>query len=88
MKYVHIPVQWENPTQGDLAAFCEAMTRCKGRRIWVHCAANMRVTAFVGLYRANVLGWKRSEAFALMQSVWSANPRWAAFIEENLVHAV
>ena len=87
MEYVHIPVQWENPTAQDLARFCQAMTRCQGRKIWVHCAANMRVSAFMGLYQANVLGRSRSEAFALMQSVWAANPRWAAFIEENLAHA-
>lgn len=84
MEYIHIPVQWEAPSPQDLSAFCSAMNRCQGRRIWVHCAANMRVTAFVGLYRANVLGWERSEAFALMESVWSPNPLWARFIEENL----
>ena len=78
MEYVHIPVQWENPTKQDLASFCHAMSRCQGRKVWVHCAANMRVTAFMGLYLANVVGRSHTEAFALMQSVWTANPSWAA----------
>jgi protein tyrosine phosphatase (PTP) superfamily phosphohydrolase (DUF442 family) len=87
MEYVHIPVQWESPTAQDLASFFHAMAQCEGRRVWVHCAANMRVTAFMGLYMVNVLGRSHSEAFAPMRSVWTANPRWAAFIEENLAHA-
>jgi protein tyrosine phosphatase (PTP) superfamily phosphohydrolase (DUF442 family) len=41
----HIPVQFGAPTERDLLAFFDAMDRNSGRRVWVHCAANMRVTA-------------------------------------------
>jgi protein tyrosine phosphatase (PTP) superfamily phosphohydrolase (DUF442 family) len=50
IEYVHIPVQFSAPTEHDLALFIDVMDRCKGCRVWVHCAANMRVTAFLGLY--------------------------------------
>ena len=50
IEYVHIPVQFSGPTEKDLALFFDAMDRSKGHRVWVHCAANMRVTAFLGLY--------------------------------------
>jgi uncharacterized protein (TIGR01244 family) len=86
MEYVHIPVQFDRPTRRDLVGFCEAMTRCQSRKVWIHCAANMRVTAFLGLYRVNVLGWESAKAFALMDSVWAPNERWATFITENIAH--
>src|ERR1700757_3355019 len=51
MAYVHIPVNFQAPTAQDFRAFCGAMRAFEGRRIFVHCAANMRVSAFVYLYR-------------------------------------
>ncbi len=51
MTYVHIPVLFESPTEANLLAFCDAMDAHRGEKVLVHCAANMRVTAFLGLYR-------------------------------------
>jgi protein tyrosine phosphatase (PTP) superfamily phosphohydrolase (DUF442 family) len=51
MDYIHIPVQFAQPTEADLTAYMDAMDAYRGRKVWVHCAANMRVTAFLGLYR-------------------------------------
>jgi protein tyrosine phosphatase (PTP) superfamily phosphohydrolase (DUF442 family) len=80
MEYVHIPVQFAAPTAQDLALFFDAMDRSRGRRVWVHCAANMRVTAFLGLYRQVREGWPEERAFALMRDVWQPNGVWASFI--------
>src|SRR5258706_12738582 len=63
LDYVHIPVQFGAPTEGDLVAFFDAMDRNSARRIWIHCAATMRVPAFVGLYRVVRLRWAEQEAF-------------------------
>lgn len=84
MEYVHIPVQFKAPAQADLLAFCDAMDANRDRRLWVHCAANMRVTAFLGLYRVLRLGWPRDRAFALMDGLWQPDEVWAAFIESTL----
>lgn len=84
MTYVHIPVEFGAPTEADLTAFFEAMDANEGRRVLVHCAANMRVTAFVGLYRAITQGRPRDEAFAVMRSVWEPNAVWADFIRAML----
>jgi hypothetical protein len=43
------------------------MHRLSQRRLWVHCAMNMRVTAFLGLYWANECGWDRAKAFELIR---------------------
>jgi protein tyrosine phosphatase (PTP) superfamily phosphohydrolase (DUF442 family) len=84
MEYLHIPVQFNSPTQEDVRRFFAAMDANSGRKLWVHCAANIRVTAFLGLYRAKREGRERERAFALMHSVWKPNAVWTAFIEDSL----
>src|SRR5947208_13249483 len=51
MAYVHIPVDFQAPTPQDFRAFCRVMEAFGDRRVFVHCAANKRVSAFVFLYR-------------------------------------
>ena len=84
LDYVHIPVQFAAPTVADLERFFTAMDAHKGQRVWVHCAANMRVTAFLGLYRRLREGWSEKEAFELMTDLWQPNDVWAAFIQDRL----
>ena len=84
MDYEHIPVQFSAPTEADLERFFAAMDDHKGQRVWIHCAANMRVTAFLGLYRRLREGWSEAEAFELMNDVWQPNDVWSAFIRDRL----
>src|SRR6266480_6745172 len=87
LDYVHIPVQFGAPTEGDLLAFFDAMDRNSDRRLWIHCAANMRVTAFVGLYRVLRRRWTEQDAFSLMHTVWEPDQVWSAFIKSQLANA-
>lgn len=84
MAYVHIPVQFKAPTEQDFQAFCAAMDAHRGQKILVHCAANYRVTAFVGLYRMIRDGWSSEQAFEPMRSVWEPDDTWKQFIAETL----
>jgi len=84
MAYVHIPVPFDNPGEADLQAFFAAMERHKESSVLVHCAANMRVSAFVGLYREIRQGRPAQEAFSVMRTIWEPNPIWAAFISRML----
>jgi len=84
MEHVHIPVIWESPTPADLDRFFEAMDRTQGRRVFVHCAMNMRVSAFVLLYRVIRQGLPPETAREAMLTIWEPNPTWARFIEEAL----
>lgn len=84
MRYVHIPVQFATPTRGDLKAFFDAMDAHRDEKVWVHCAANMRVSAFLGLYWLLREGRSRDEAFALMHDLWKPDAVWAAFIDDAL----
>lgn len=84
LDYVHIPVRFEAPTTEDLLRFFRAMEAHAHRRLWLHCAANLRVSAFLGLYRHLHDGWPRERAFALMDELWQPDPVWARFIARHL----
>jgi protein tyrosine phosphatase (PTP) superfamily phosphohydrolase (DUF442 family) len=62
MKYINVPVLWNNPMRENLDAFMDAMDSHKDKSILVHCEANYRATGFVTLYRILRLGWDRETA--------------------------
>ena len=80
LQYVHLPVQFETPTEANLLAFFAAMEANRGRKILVHCGGNMRVSAFLGLYWTIREGWPPDRAFELMRGLWQANDVWAEFM--------
>ncbi|HEX2623265.1 MAG TPA: protein tyrosine phosphatase family protein [Phototrophicaceae bacterium] len=87
LKYHNIPVEWGNPTLDDLEQFFTVMDANKDKKLYVHCIANYRVSAFTMLYRVIKLGVPLAEAKALKDSVWhpdDAVPVWDAFIEQAL----
>ncbi len=80
MTYVHIPVSWETPQLSDLQSFFEIMQSAEGKKVWVHCALNMRVSCFMYLYRSLVLGLPDAEAKYPMSEIWQPDGAWAALI--------
>ena len=84
LEYIHIPVLFAAPTESDLVKFFNAMDHHKQRRVWLHCAANMRVTAFLGLYRRMREGWPEERAFALLREIWQPDEVWSQFIASQM----
>src|SRR6266478_5763168 len=69
MTYIHIPVDFQNPTDQDFEQFCSVMERLKEVSVHVHCIANYRVSAFFYRYRRDVLGMDETQV----------PPRWKRF---------
>ncbi len=82
MQYVHIPVVWENPTIEDVAHFFSIMQANVDKNIFVHCAANMRVSAFIYLYRRIYQDISDEEAKKNLYKLWVPNPVWQKFMEQ------
>ena len=82
MAYVQIPVEWENPKPEEFLQFVGVLNAFAGRKLWVHCAKNMRVSAFIYLYRKLVLSEADEQASIPMRHLWSPNETWQAFIHE------
>jgi len=84
MSYVHIPVDFKAPTAQDFQAFSRMMEVFEDRRVFVHCAANMRVSAFVFLHRVLHEGVSASEAQRDLHAIWEPDAVWSRFIQEQL----
>jgi protein tyrosine phosphatase (PTP) superfamily phosphohydrolase (DUF442 family) len=80
LEYHHIPVDFNAPQAGELQRFFEVMDAARDLKVFVHCAANYRVSSFVALYGESRLGWSQAQADAHMRRVWEPNPTWVEFI--------
>ena len=83
LDYVHIPVIWSSPKRPEFDRFCQTMQAHTGRKIFVHCMANMRVSVFLYLYQ-RTLGIPEDEARQVLDAIWQPNPVWQDFIDDVL----
>ncbi|WP_299487217.1 protein tyrosine phosphatase family protein [Acaryochloris sp. IP29b_bin.137] len=84
MEYVHIPVDWEVPTLADLNRFFEVMDQRSNAQVFVHCAKNMRVSAFMYLYRVLRQRMPPEEAQEALLQIWQPIPHWQAFMDQAI----
>ena len=85
IRYIHLPVVFTNPTRDDFERFIGALESCDDDRVWVHCAANMRVSAFFFKYRTERLGWSAEQAKADLHKIWEPAKLmgvWQDFIDK------
>lgn len=83
ISYIHIPVDFNNPLDEDFNKFVAALEQNKHKKIWVHCAANMRVSAFVFKYRRDVLGLSQKNIEEDLEAIWVPNKTWSSFLEKK-----
>jgi len=85
MKYIPLPVRWQEPKRSDLQEFFDVIDRERSEgRLFVHCSANYRVSAFMYLYRVLREGWDEPAARADLLTVWTPNEWWQDFIDAQL----
>ncbi|MAI94412.1 MAG: phosphatase [Halieaceae bacterium] len=84
LDYVHIPVDFSNPTETDFSAFCRVLDELREKKIWIHCAANMRVSAFFFRYRTEKLGVDSSLAKHDLNQIWEPFDYWKPFMSGML----
>ena len=82
MDYINIPVDFNRPTQQDFDQFVAQMQNHPNQKIWVHCAANMRVSCFLFKYRTAILGENLSDAAADLKKIWQPNKTWRDFVNK------
>lgn len=86
MHYIHIPVVWENPTLEDVSRFFSVMEAIANKPVFVHCAANKRVSAFMYLYRRIHEGMSDEQAKRDLHRIWTPNDTWQQFIKQVIEH--
>ena len=80
IEYLQIPVEWTAPTLTDFQAFRSAMDARSKDKIFVHCVANKRVSAFVYLYHV-YRGVDEIIARQDLAKIWTPDAIWQTFID-------
>jgi len=82
MSYIHIPVPFESPSVDHLRQFFGAMAIFEGRKVWVHCAVNARVSAFLYHYLSKVKQLPEAQCRSSVLDRWqpSMDQVWKDFI--------
>lgn len=76
MAYVHIPIDIDAPTLENYQDFEDAMESSASAPVWVHCAANWRVSAFFSVYAQCHLGWSAVDATEFVHEIWEPTQPW------------
>ncbi len=86
MSYFNIPVPFDEPTEQHLEDFVGLMELLSKRKVWVHCAVNARVSAFMYQYLTQVKGVSKEDATSPLLAKWRAkmDDAWQSFMEIKL----
>jgi len=84
LPYFHIPVDFKAPAGRDFQLFCRLLDAHGSRPVFVHCAANMRVSAFVFLHRVLHQHVPIPDAQVDLHAIWQPDEKWTRFIQERL----
>jgi protein tyrosine phosphatase (PTP) superfamily phosphohydrolase (DUF442 family) len=88
MEYVHIPVVFDRPTREDFDRFCDVMRSNQDRSIFIHCAANLRVSSFMYLYRRIYEDVEAETAQIELAKIWTPNRIWQEFIDRRIAEKI
>ncbi len=84
MDYVHIPVDFGEPTLADFEDFAAVMNRDQKSRTLLHCQVNFRASTFSFLYRVIYAGVPMAEAKQDLDAIWQTDKVWYRFIVDVL----
>jgi protein tyrosine phosphatase (PTP) superfamily phosphohydrolase (DUF442 family) len=82
INYFQLPITWSNPELDKVTTFIKLLSGLEGENTWVHCVKNMRVSAFIYLYRRLHLQESDETASFPMKHIWQADDVWANFIAQ------
>ncbi|MEM7099250.1 MAG: protein tyrosine phosphatase family protein [Pseudomonadota bacterium] len=85
MTYVQIPVDFANPTRGDLDKFCAVMQSLEADQVWVHCVVNARVSAFLYLYLRHIRNLDEPDCRTQLLDRWEPqmDDVWKNFMQDG-----
>ncbi len=84
IEYWYLPVDFSAPKLEEYVQFRNKLNQTGDKKIFIHCAANYRVSAFYSRYAVESGIWSQEEADRFMLSIWkpSEYPAWPEWLEE------
>ncbi|MBI9071028.1 MAG: protein tyrosine phosphatase family protein [Melioribacteraceae bacterium] len=84
MKYFQINMSLDNPREDSFHRFYELLTQHNGKKIFIHCKANKRVSAFTAAYLIIKNKISEPDGFNLIYNIWEPTDNWLKFIEDRI----
>ncbi|WP_410211391.1 protein tyrosine phosphatase family protein [Aquirhabdus sp.] len=86
MDYLNLPLLFDHPSLSQALYLLNFLHASQDKKIWLHCALNMRVSSLVYLYRTHHLAMPELDALALLHDVWTPNNVWQQLIQQVNEH--
>jgi len=84
VRYVNIPVDWDEPTYNDFAFFSNVLNGPGADKVLIHCQVNMRASLFTFLYRVVHEKIDPELAHEKLSAVWVPHDQWQEFAQRVL----
>ena len=84
MSYIHIPVDFENPKLSDLKLFLNILQALGANKVWIHCAKNYRVSAFMYVYHKYILHTPFEQIDLSIFDMWQPSLVWQELMKVQL----
>ena len=84
IEYFHLPVTFDAPEMDKFFEFSKLLKSLPNKKLFIHCAANMRVSVFVALFNMVENGVPQKKAMEAVQSIWDPNEVWRAYMNKVL----
>jgi len=86
--YIHIPVDFADPTENNYHAFYQAMSSNNDKKIHIHCAANYRASAFYAIYNVENNNWSVQQGKEFIAGIWDVSlyPAWQMFLAKHNIN--
>lgn len=82
IQYIHIPVNFDTPEINKYYEFASLLKALSNKKIFIHCAANKRVSVFLTLFRIIEERMPFEKAMEDLKSIWEPNDIWVAYMKE------
>ena len=84
MSYIYIPVDFENPKISDLKLFLNVLQALGANKVWIHCAKNYRVSAFMYVYHKYILHTPFEQIDLSIFDKWQPSLVWQELMKVQL----
>ncbi|HVY27553.1 MAG TPA: GNAT family N-acetyltransferase [Polyangiaceae bacterium] len=88
LRYLHLPIDFEQPELERALQLFRALDERRDAHVFVHCAANKRVSALLSVYRTLRGDVSFRQARDDLKAIWEPNHTWRRYLVNAAVRAV
>ncbi|MDE2419871.1 MAG: protein tyrosine phosphatase family protein [Gammaproteobacteria bacterium] len=82
MDYINLPLLFDRPSYTQALRALDTLKSLQDKKVWLHCALNMRVSSLMYMYRIHHLMIDEADAKALLSQIWIPNAEWSEIIKQ------